>query len=51
MFQQKDFLLEDFSKIKVVTNNKPSDRQLKLFSIGMRLVKYVKSNAIILVNN
>jgi len=51
LFQQKDFLLEDFSKIKVVTNNKPSDRQLKLFSIGMRLVKYVKSNAIILVNN
>ena len=51
LLQEKDFLVENFKDVKVVTNKKPSDDQLKLFSIGMRLIKYVKSNAIILINN
>ena len=51
LFQEKDFLLENINKLNIVTKKMPNDQHLKLFSIGMRLVKYVKSNAIILVNN
>ncbi len=50
LYQQKDFLLESNKDFKIVSINKPNDGELKLFSVGMRLVKYVKSNAIILLN-
>ena len=51
LYQQKDFLIEDIDNLNVVTKIKPNNEQLKLFCIGMRLVKYVKSNAIIIIKN
>jgi len=38
------------SKIKIVTKNKPSDSQLSSLKFAFNICKFVKSNAIVLVN-
>ena len=51
LVQEKDFLIDDLNKIKVVTKTKPKDKDFKIFNIGLKLIKYVKSNGIIFVKN
>lgn len=46
--QQNDGLLED---IKAVTEQKPTDEELKDLVFGLKIVKHVKSNAIVIVKN
>lgn len=38
-------------EIKVVTENKPSEKEMKDLIFGMKVVKYVKSNAIVVVKD
>tara|TARA_B100000029_G_scaffold497240_1_gene564598 strand:+ start:2500 stop:4035 length:1536 start_codon:yes stop_codon:yes gene_type:complete len=51
------FLVQDFDdivfdkKIKIVTKKKPSLKQLNNLKLAFNVCKYVKSNAIVLVNN
>lgn len=40
-----------FDELKVVTNAQPSEQQLSDMEFGMRVVKYVKSNAICIVKD
>ena len=40
-----------FDEIKVVTNAKPTEEQISDMEFGMKVVKYVKSNAICIVKN
>ncbi len=40
-----------FDELKTVTEAKPTDEQIKDMEFGMRVVKYVKSNAICIVKN
>ncbi len=42
---------EMFKEVNVVTNNAPSKEQLTDMEFGMKVVKYVKSNAICIVKN
>ena len=49
LFQDKDKMIEkDF---KVVTNRKPNEKQMKALLLGWEIVKYVKSNAIVINNS
>lgn len=43
--------LYDNEQLKVVTNNKPTDEQLKDMEFAMKVVKHTKSNGIVLVKN
>ena len=49
LVQEEDKKL--FDEVKVVTNNKPTDQEMKDMIFGMKVVKYVKSNAIVVVND
>lgn len=49
LVQQEDSLLTE--DIKVVTLKKPSEKELQDMLFGMKVVKYVKSNAIVLVKD
>ncbi|KAJ50580.1 phosphoribosylaminoimidazolecarboxamide formyltransferase/IMP cyclohydrolase [Clostridium tetanomorphum] len=49
LLQSSDDKLID--EIKVVTENKPSEEEMKDLMFGMKVVKYVKSNAIVVVKN
>ncbi len=46
--QQNEALLEN---IKAVTEQKPTDEELKDLVFGLKIVKHVKSNAIVIVKN
>ncbi|MGL4772986.1 MAG: bifunctional phosphoribosylaminoimidazolecarboxamide formyltransferase/IMP cyclohydrolase [Clostridium sp.] len=49
LVQEEDMKLID--EIKVVTETKPSDEDVKDLIFGMKVVKYVKSNAIVVAKN
>lgn len=49
LVQEEDKKLID--EIKVVTEKAPTDEEMKDLLFGMKVVKYVKSNAIVTVNN
>ena len=49
LVQEEDKKLAD--EYKVVTEKAPSEEELKQMIFGMKVVKYVKSNAIVVVNN
>ena len=47
----QDLNKEMFKEVNVVTNAKPTEAQLSDMEFGMKVVKYVKSNAICIVKN
>lgn len=49
LVQEEDKKLID--EIKIVTEKAPTDEEMKDLLFGMKVVKYVKSNAIVTVNN
>lgn len=48
LLQEKDEILYDESNIRVVTKRKPTDEELAVMKFAMKVVKHVKSNAIVL---
>jgi phosphoribosylaminoimidazolecarboxamide formyltransferase/IMP cyclohydrolase len=46
--QERDIARLDLTKLKFVTNRKPSEAELEDLSFAWRVVKYAKSNAIVL---
>ena len=57
LFYKNSFLMQDSddtllkSKLKIVTKKKPSSNQLESLKFAFNVCKFVKSNAIVLVNN
>ena len=51
LLQQKDDLVFHKKKLKCVTKNKPSSKELKDIEFAFRVCKYVKSNAIVIVKD
>ena len=51
LLQDKDDLIFNKKKLKCVTKNKPSIKELKDIEFAFRVCKYVKSNAIVIVKN
>ncbi len=51
LLQQKDDLVFHKQKLKCVTKNKPSRKELKDIEFAFRVCKYVKSNAIVIVKD
>jgi len=51
LLQEKDDLVFNKKKLKCVTKNKPSDKELKDIEFAFRVCKYVKSNAIVIVKD
>ena len=51
LIQEKDYLIDELNEIKVVTKKMPIKKDFQIFNIGLKLIKYVKSNGIILVKN
>ena len=51
LLQDKDDLVFHKKKLKYVTKNKPSRKELKDIEFAFRVCKYVKSNAIVIVKN
>ena len=49
LVQEEDSKL--IEEIKVVTEVKPTDEEMKDLLFGMKVVKYVKSNAIVVAHN
>ncbi|MGL4453320.1 MAG: bifunctional phosphoribosylaminoimidazolecarboxamide formyltransferase/IMP cyclohydrolase, partial [Sarcina sp.] len=49
LVQEEDLKLKD--KMEVVTEKKPSEKELRDMEFGMKVVKYVKSNAIVAVKD
>ena len=51
LIQEKDKLIFSMFYLKFVTKNKPTIKELKEIEFAFNIVKYVKSNAIVLTNN
>ena len=51
LLQQKNNLIFDKKKLRCVTKNKPSSKELKDIEFAFRVCKYVKSNAIVIVKD
>ena len=51
LIQETDELLDDEKSFKVVTRKKPSEKELKDAYFAWRVVRYVKSNAIVCAKN
>jgi len=51
LLQEKDNIVFNKRKLKFVTKNKPSNKELKDIEFAYRICKYVKSNAIVIVKN
>lgn len=51
LMQGEDDYLETADDLRVVTNRKPTELQINDSLFGMKIVKHVKSNAIVLVND
>lgn len=49
LVQSEDLKFVD--SLKVVTNKKPTDQEMQDLTFAMKVVKYVKSNAIVVANN
>ncbi|MAV64462.1 MAG: bifunctional phosphoribosylaminoimidazolecarboxamide formyltransferase/inosine monophosphate cyclohydrolase [Candidatus Marinimicrobia bacterium] len=51
LLQEKDFFSKDFSDYKIVTKKKPSRSEISGLVLGWKLVRFVKSNAIVIANS
>jgi len=51
LIQDRDIMEEDFNSFEVVSKIKPNNEQLKALHLSWKLVKYVKSNAIVFSND
>lgn len=51
LVQQQDTFMADINASMCVTDTKPTDEQITDLAFGMRIVKHVKSNAIVVVRN
>ncbi len=51
LVQEKDNYILDRKKLKFVTKNKPTKKELKEIEFAFKICKFVKSNAIVIVNN
>lgn len=51
LMQESDSLVIDESMLKVVTEAQPTEQQIKDMIFGMKVVKHVKSNAIVLAKD
>ena len=51
LLQQKNNLIFDKKKLRCVTKNKPSSKELKDIEFAFKVCKYVKSNAIVIVKD
>ena len=51
IMQDKDKLIFNKKTLKFVTNNKPTKNELKEIEFAFNIVKYIKSNAIVLTNS
>tara|TARA_B100000131_G_scaffold321236_1_gene371389 strand:+ start:3472 stop:5007 length:1536 start_codon:yes stop_codon:yes gene_type:complete len=51
LFQEKDSFHKHISDCDVVTNVSPNQNQLKALELGWKIVRYVKSNAIVIANS
>ena len=51
LYQNKDTMIKHKDEFNVVTNIQPTKEQLDALTIGWKIVKSVKSNAIVLTNN
>ena len=51
LIQERDHIVDEDKKFQVVTKIAPNNKQLKALNLGWKLVRYVKSNAIVFSNN
>ena len=51
LLQEKDDLVFNKKKLKFVTKNKPTEKELKEIEFAFRICKFVKSNAIVIVKD
>ena len=51
LLQENDNLVLNKKKLKFVTKNKPSNKELRDIEFAFRVCKYVKSNAIVIVKD
>ena len=51
LLQEKDELVFNKKKLRCVTKNKPSNKELRDIEFAYRICKYVKSNAIVIVKD
>ncbi|SVB72162.1 uncharacterized protein METZ01_LOCUS225016, partial [marine metagenome] len=51
LFQQKDSILGGVNNLNIVTKRKPTDNEFNAMDVGWKLVRQVKSNAIVLADN
>lgn len=51
LIQDKDAVMLDKSSLKVVTKRKPTPREMKDLLLAWKVVKYARSNAIVVVKN
>ena len=51
LYQNKDIIIKDLNDFEVVTNRKPTREELYSIDIGWKIVRYVKSNAIVITNS
>jgi len=51
LIQDKDKTIFDVKKLRFVTKNKPTKKELEEIKFAFNICKYVKSNAIVLTNN
>ena len=49
--QEKDSVKDDFNSFKLVTKEKNTEKQKQAMKIAWKIVKYVKSNAIVIAND
>jgi phosphoribosylaminoimidazolecarboxamide formyltransferase/IMP cyclohydrolase len=47
LVQESDTAMEDLTSARVATRRKPSDEELRALAFGWRVVKHVKSNAVV----
>ena len=50
LYQQKDSNIQWKNNLQIVTTTKPTDKELEGMELGWKLVRYVKSNAIVIAN-
>ena len=51
VIQEKDLFLDDFKSFNIVTQKKINEKQKQAMKIAWKIVKYVKSNAIVIAND
>ena len=51
LYQNKDKIYDELDKLKIVTSIEPSPLDIDALKLGWKLVRHVKSNAIVFANN